>query len=164
MILVTTGTNGPAFDRLLAQLDRVDGEPLVVQHGPSKLRPPGATCFEYVTFPRLVELVREARVVVTHAGVGTILVALMNGKRPLVVPRLQRFGEAVDDHQLELSRRLAEQGLVTLVEDPDDLPAKVAEDRGDVDFRSSTDHGLVADLRGYLDSVTDGRAARRRRG
>ena len=49
------------------------------------------------------ELVREARIVVTHAGVGSILLALTNGKRPFVVPRLRAFGETVDDHQLESS-------------------------------------------------------------
>ena len=51
-------------------------------------------------FDELVEHVRRARVVVSHAGVGSVLTALANGKRPVVVPRLHRFGEAVDDHQL----------------------------------------------------------------
>ncbi len=64
-----------------------------------------------------MELVRAARVVVTHAGVGTIMVALANGKRPVVMPRLSRFAEAVDDHQLGLARRLSEADFVTLVED-----------------------------------------------
>ncbi len=101
MILVTTGTNAPAFDRLLRAVEHFDnGESLVVQHGPSKLRPPGATCVDYLAFDQFVELVREARVVITHAGVGSILITLMNGKRPIVVPRLARFGEHVDDHQV----------------------------------------------------------------
>ena len=152
----------PPFDRLLSELERVDGaEPMVVQHGPSMLRPAGATCFEYVSFPRLVELIREARVVVTHAGVGTILVALKNGKRPLVVPRLVRYGEAVDDHQLDLGRRLAEQGLVVLVEDPTDLPQAVAAAQGEVNGWSPGNHSLVADLHDYLVSVAGKRASSR---
>ncbi len=119
MILVTTGTNAPAFDRLLQEVEAMDiDEAVVVQHGPSALRPAGATCVDYVSFDRFVELVREARIVVTHAGVGSILVTLMNGKRPFVVPRLARFGEHVDDHQLELGRRLSEIGVVELIEDP----------------------------------------------
>jgi UDP-N-acetylglucosamine transferase subunit ALG13 len=157
MILVTTGTNGPPFDRLLSELDGIGkDEDLVVQHGPSAIRPPGATCFEYVSFPRLVELVREARLVVTHAGVGTILVSLMNGKRPLVVPRRERFKEAVDDHQLELSRRLESQGLVVLVEDPADLLRVVGSTRPEVEHWSPGNQPLVADLRDYLRGAAQG--------
>ena len=118
MILVTVGTNEARFDRLLEALAGLpDGKELFVQHGPSPIRPAGATCTDYLAFDELAERVREADAVVTHAGVGSILTALLNGARPIVVPRLQRFGEAVDDHQLHFGRRAAEAGLVTLVED-----------------------------------------------
>ena len=65
--------------------------------------------------------------VVTHAGVGSILVAGANGKRPVVVPRLRRFGEAVDDHQLALAQKLEEIGLVVLVDDPSGLATVLAD-------------------------------------
>ena len=152
MILVTTGTNGPPFDRLLGELDGLEEE-LVVQHGPSVLRPREATCFDYVPYPKLVYLVRNARVVVTHAGVGTILVALMNGKRPIVVPRLERFGEAVDDHQLELARRLDDQGLVTMVEDPRSIRQAIATANGNALEWMPDNHALVRDLRDYLNGI-----------
>lgn len=121
MIFVTTGTNAGAapFDRLLREVAQISRrEHVVVQHGASAIRPPGATCLDYVPFERFEQLVREARAVVTHAGVGSILVSLRNGKRPIVVPRCARFGEHVDDHQLELSRRLGALGIVTVVDDP----------------------------------------------
>ena len=54
------------------------------------------------------------------------MVSLANGKCPVVVPRLKSFGEAVDDHQLQLGRRFAAAGLVTLVEAPDGLAAALA--------------------------------------
>jgi UDP-N-acetylglucosamine transferase subunit ALG13 len=156
MILVTTGTNGVPFDRLLGQLDEIEWhEPLVVQHGPSRLRPAGARCVEYVSFAELVELVREARVVVTHGGVGSILVALMNSKRPVVVPRLARFGEVVDDHQLDLARRMDGADLVTLVEDVTNLGAAVlgtASSAPQTNGHRST--GLVDDLGSYLVGLT----------
>src|SRR5262249_42866892 len=122
MILVSTGTNGESFDRLLGEVAALSlGEEMVVQHGPSKIRPAGARCVDYVTFDEYVGLVRRADCVVTHAGAGSVLVALMNGKRPVVVPRLTRFREAVDDHQLVFARRLATTGAVRLVEDPSRL-------------------------------------------
>jgi UDP-N-acetylglucosamine transferase subunit ALG13 len=159
VILVTTGTNAPAFDRLLREVDSLHlDESVVVQHGPSALRPAEATCIDYVSFDRFLELVREARVVVTHAGVGSILVALMNGKRPVVVPRRADLGEHVDDHQLELSRRLAGLGVVTLVEDTADLKRALERDAAKpLPETANGDGRLVADLAGYLRSVVSGR-------
>jgi UDP-N-acetylglucosamine transferase subunit ALG13 len=118
MIVVTVGTNEAPFDRLLQAFD-VDQptEELLVQHGPSQVRPTGASCVDFLSYDELVDAIRRARVVVMHAGVGSIMTALANGKRPVVVPRLRRFGEAVDDHQVALGRRLQKAGLVTLVED-----------------------------------------------
>ena len=104
MIFVTVGTNEARFDRLLQAFQpSPPDEELLVQHGPSGVRPPGATCVDYLPYDELVATVRRARVVVTHAGVGSIMTALANGKRPIVVPRLRRFDEAVDDHQLQLA-------------------------------------------------------------
>ncbi len=135
MILVAVGASQFPFDRLLCTVDALDGEEeVVVQHGASEVRPTGARCVSFLPFAELKELVCEARVVVTHGGVGSILLALANGKRPYVVPRRRAFGETVDDHQLESSRRFAEAGLVTLVEDPESLAETIAH---------TNDHGAV---------------------
>jgi UDP-N-acetylglucosamine transferase subunit ALG13 len=151
MIFVTVGTNEATFDRLLAALDGIPaGEELLVQHGPSTVRPAGATCVDYLPFDELVEAVRRARVVVTHAGVGSMLSALANGKRPVVVPRLARFGEAVDDHQVPLGRRLGEQGLVMFVEDPADLPGAISAEGTASEATVGMDERLVDDLRSFL--------------
>ena len=132
MILVITGTNGAPFDRLLAQVDRLEGaEPVVVQHGPSEIRPRGAECIAYLPFDDLVDRIRQARVVVTHGGVGTVLLTLMNERKPIVVPRLARFGEAVDDHQLPFARRLEERGSIVCLPDLGRLPETVAAAAGE---------------------------------
>jgi UDP-N-acetylglucosamine transferase subunit ALG13 len=119
MIFVSVGTHEAPFDRLLrAVADLRLDEELVVQHGPSEIRCAGAaTDVDYLSFDQVVELVRRARVVVTHAGVGSVMLALSNGKRPVVMARLRRFDEHVDDHQRELTRKLAEAGLVDPVDD-----------------------------------------------
>ena len=158
MILVTTGTNGAAFDRLLRAVDRLGGdERVVVQHGPSTLRPRNSDCFDYVSFPELVELVQQARVVITHAGVGSILVALMNEKKPIVVPRLPGFHEIVDNHQRDLARKLSSAGLVTLVEDVERIAEAV-----DGASRTNGSNGrrttaLADDLGRYLDDLISAR-------
>ena len=76
-------------------------------------------------FDELNARMREADVVVTHAGVGSVLCARQAGHVPVVVPRLHRFGEHVDDHQLELVAALGKDGHVIGVMDISELPAAV---------------------------------------
>ena len=161
MIFATAGTNEAPFDRLLEALDALPRtEPLVVQHGASAVRPRDAHCVDFLAFEELVEHVRAARVVVTHAGVGSVTVALANGKRPLVVPRLRRFGEAVDDHQVVFARRFADAGLVTLVEDPCDLEQAVANGAGDGAGSVAAGGPLVEELAAYVEARASRRAPR----
>ena len=58
-----------------------------------------------------------------HAGVGSVMISLANGKRPIVMARRHEFGEHVDDHQVELARRMEANGLATFVDDAETLPA-----------------------------------------
>jgi beta-1,4-N-acetylglucosaminyltransferase len=151
MIFVTVGTNEAPFDRLLLTLDEIaTDEEVVVQHGSSSVHPPRATCFESIPYEELTELVCQARAVVSHAGVGSVLTALANGKRPIVVPRLHRFGEAVDDHQLPFARRLEQAGLVTLVEDPGRLAEALGRPSESASIRLEADRRLLDDLRCYV--------------
>jgi UDP-N-acetylglucosamine transferase subunit ALG13 len=163
VILVTVGTNEARFDRLLEAVSTISsGERIVVQHGASGIRPAGAECVDFLPFDALVELVREARAVVTHAGVGSILVALSQGKRPLVVPRRKRFAEAVDDHQVSLAERLARAGLVTLVEDPASQLAEAVTLASSTLEQRARPTALVDELRAYLErACTPVPAARR---
>jgi UDP-N-acetylglucosamine transferase subunit ALG13 len=127
MILVTLGTLHFPFDRLLRALDGLPGdEELVIQTRAPGTGPAGARVVAELPYEELAAEIRRARVVVCHAGVGSVLTALANGKRPVVVPRLARFGEAVDDHQLPFARRLAKAGAVTLAEEVAALPAALA--------------------------------------
>jgi exopolysaccharide biosynthesis glucuronosyltransferase PssE len=153
VIFVTLGTQAYQFDRLLRGLEGVDEE-LVVQGGPSTVRPSGATWFDYLEYAPLLEHIRRARVVVSHAGIGTVMTVVAENKRPVVVPRLYRYGEAVDDHQIPIARRLAEAGLVTLVEDPTQLAASLVE-TPPAPAMLRGEGGIVADLRAYLLEVAE---------
>jgi UDP-N-acetylglucosamine transferase subunit ALG13 len=127
MIFVSVGTHEAPFDRMLRAVYDLDlDEELVVQHGPSGIRHDRAAEAEFLSFDAVVDCIRKARAVVMHAGVGSVMISLANGKRPIVMARQREFGEHVDDHQLELARRLEASGLVTLVEDGDALAAALA--------------------------------------
>ncbi len=163
MIFVTVGTNETPFDRLLLATDRLETtEEIVAQHGSSAVRPARAVCVPFLSFDEMVAHVDRARVVVTHAGVGSILLALSRGHVPVVAPRLHRYGEAVDDHQVPLAHRLAERGLVTVVEDLDGgLAAAVAGERR-VAAGAIGASRLADELRGELAALTaDPRPPRR---
>lgn len=151
MIFATVGTNEARFDRLLEGLDGLGlAEELVVQHGPSPVRPDGARCVEFMPFEEISDCMRQARVVVTHAGVGSVMTALLCGKRPVVVPRLRRHGEAVDDHQLAFGRHLAGAGLAVLVEDPRDIVRALGQTGEAFVERLRPDERLVSELRAYV--------------
>jgi exopolysaccharide biosynthesis glucuronosyltransferase PssE len=160
MIFATIGTTA-RFDRLLSALTHLDAaEELVVQCGDSSVRPAGATCVEFLSYDRLVELIGAASVVVAHAGVGTILTCLANGKRPIIVPRLARFGEAVDDHQVELSARLEQLGIVTVVGDPGELPTAIeSAPRHLTPGRLGAAPELVSSIRSFVESEVAARSA-----
>jgi UDP-N-acetylglucosamine transferase subunit ALG13 len=149
-VLVTVGTSDTPFDRLLNAVERI-GERLTVQHGPSSVRPEGARCFGVLPPEQLDGLIRLSRVVVTHAGIGSVAAALAHGRRPIVVPRLARLGEAVDDHQVSFARRLASAGLATLVENLDDLADVVA--HGDHAATAVGDSNLAAAIGRELDEL-----------
>ncbi|HEU4904911.1 MAG TPA: glycosyltransferase [Solirubrobacterales bacterium] len=125
MIFVTVGTHHQPFERLLGALGGLDAE-LVVQYGPGRPPANAVRAEAFMPFGEMIECLREAETVITHAGVGSILCARREGHTPLVVPRRHDLGEHVDDHQAELTRALVERGSVVAVWDVDDLARTVA--------------------------------------
>lgn len=126
MIFATVGSTQIPFERFVRALESLPGERLLVQHGPVDPPPGAARASAFMQFPEMIESMEAAEVVVCHAGAGSILCALRAGHIPVVVPRLKRYQETVDDHQVEFSRALAAEGKVIAVEDLDQLGAAVA--------------------------------------
>ena len=135
MILVTVGTHGMPFDRLLRSLDApavvaaLDPEPLVVQAGTSRYVCRRARQFPYCPRAELDTLLREADLVISHGGIGTLLPAVRQGKHVIAIPRLAAHGEHNDDHQVEICAELARQGALLTSTDVADLPDLLGRDR-----------------------------------
>jgi UDP-N-acetylglucosamine transferase subunit ALG13 len=154
MILVTTGINGAPFDRLLRVVDDLETtEELVVQRGPSTLALRRARAIGFLPFDELGELVSSASTVITHAGVGSVLLAFMHGKSPIVVPRLPQHGEVVDDHQLLFARHLGAAGLVDLAEDPREIVGLLEHPRRSARIAATELSALGSDLSAYLHAI-----------
>lgn len=125
-VFVTTGTYPLQFNRLLKKLDELKAAPLrnldiIAQVGNSDYRPCRYSYFDYRTQQDIHRLITESRFVISHGGSGSIMDALVRGKRVIAVPRSTRYDEFFDDHQLQLVTKLEEQGLILAVYDIEDL-------------------------------------------
>jgi beta-1,4-N-acetylglucosaminyltransferase len=130
MIFVTVGTQFP-FNRLIRAVDAaVDAgliqEEVFAQTGDGGCKP---RCFAAV--PSLDKesfdaCVRRATGIVSHAGIGSMTLAMAHAKPLLVMPRLKQYGEVVNDHQVAIARRFAEAGYVLLAENEQQFLQKIA--------------------------------------
>ncbi len=132
MILVTVGTHTMPFDRLLRAVDQlhatnmVDTAEVTVQAGTSTYRCRGCRQFAYCTGPEFDALLDQAALVISHGGIGTLLRALRQRRRVIAIPRLRRYGEHHNDHQVEICTELARQRALFTSLDVADLPRLLA--------------------------------------
>lgn len=121
--VVTLGTERYPFPRALETIGRAlpPGAEVLYQHGHTEVPVPDPSYRRWVPLDELLGEIAAADLVVTHAGVGSILAVLRTGKHPVVIPRLAALGEHCDDHQLDLARFLQARGLVTGAEPDSDL-------------------------------------------
>jgi len=129
------------FDRLLRKMDEIAstlGEEVVMQIGHTDFRPQNAKWFDFTTEAGIKGWCKKARVVVTQPAM-SILDAQEQETPVIVVPRLKRYDEVINDHQIDFARELEKQGKVIAVYDVDKLdevlqkpdlkPQKLAKDR-----------------------------------
>ncbi len=166
MIFVTVGTDLP-FDRMVRVIDRWAGETgrrdVFAQIGEGGWVPgniPSAELLDPADFKRRF---REARIIIGHAGMGTILSALHYGKPILVMPKRASLGEQRNEHQLATARRMMGLGKVNVAFDEDELRSRLDSidslvPRGSIGATAS--EGLIRGLRDFIH--TPSRGVRRR--
>jgi UDP-N-acetylglucosamine transferase subunit ALG13 len=157
VIFVTVGTQLP-FDRLIQAVDgwaaAGAGHKVFAQIGPTELRPGNIEARPFISPSECRELIRDADVVVSHAGMGTILSALELGTPVLVMPRLAALGEHRNDHQLATARWFAQERNVSVAFDAEELVQKLDQvERLAVGSRISeyAGDGLIGALRSFID-------------
>jgi UDP-N-acetylglucosamine transferase subunit ALG13 len=127
-VVVFLGTDHHPFARLVRWVDQWAAAhpdvPCFIQHGPAPA-PTHAPGEPYVGVDELRATVAAADVIVGHAGPGTVIDALEAGRVPIIVPRLARFGEVVDDHQIAFGRLMQERERAVLAEDEATLFAAI---------------------------------------
>jgi UDP-N-acetylglucosamine transferase subunit ALG13 len=127
LIFVTVGNANQGFGRLLREVDRLAGEGLFgseevfLQTG----RRPGFTpqhgqYKDFLSSQEFAEKIRQASLIVCHGGC-TVLQVISLGKLPVVMPRMRRYREHINDHQVLFVRALAETGRLIPAYEPADL-------------------------------------------
>ncbi|MBE6160870.1 MAG: hypothetical protein E7158_01440 [Firmicutes bacterium] len=126
MILVTLGTQDKSFDRLLKQIDEdiENGnikDKVIVQAGYTKYESNNMEIFDYVSQEKLNEYIDKCKLMITHAGVGSILNGIEKNKKVIVVPRLAKYKEQHNDHQVEIAEEFSKEGYVIYLKNLKDL-------------------------------------------
>jgi UDP-N-acetylglucosamine transferase subunit ALG13 len=120
---VAVGTHIDPFDRIVEAADEAIHTGLLpapgfAQTGVGTYVPRGLDHRAWLTPDELQVQIEQARYIVCHSGSGLIARCLRAGRKPLVMPRLAELGEHVDDHQLQLVRKLAEMDCVVPLDGP----------------------------------------------
>lgn len=110
MILVTCGTQQQQFTRLFEYVEQLNiDDEVIMQLGHTQFNTRHQS-YDFST--SFEEDIKHADIIITHGGVGTIMNGLLNNKKVIVVPRLSKYNEHVDDHQLEITNKLTNLGYI----------------------------------------------------
>lgn len=120
MIFVTLGSQKFQYNRLLKAVDELEtDEDIFAQIGYSDYKPKNYKYKEFLDRDEFAAWEEKADIVITHGGTGAIIGAVKKGKKVIAVPRLARYGEHVDDHQIQLIGQFKELDLIYACEDMD---------------------------------------------
>ena len=127
MIFVTVGTQLP-FERMVAAVDawvgrQVEKPEALVQVGSGRTDYANVKCVRSLDAAGYARAIADARLMIAHAGTGSILTALDSGIPVIVFPRDNALGEHRDDHQIQTARQMERMGLVTVAWTEAELPA-----------------------------------------
>ncbi len=124
MIFVTVGTQLP-FDRLICAVDEIapylNGERIVAQTNGGKYIAKNIECKKYFSADEFDTIINQSRMIISHAGIGSIISALTNKKPIIIMPRRASLGEHRNEHQLATAKKMDELKFVNVAYDEQQL-------------------------------------------
>lgn len=127
MIFVTVGTHEQQFDRLIRKIDELKAnhiikDDIIIQTGFSTYIPKHCEWQKMFGYQQMIQLVKDARIVITHGGPSSFITSVQAGKIPVVVPRQKKFGEHVNDHQVDFCKTVEQRmGMIIVVDDIEEI-------------------------------------------
>lgn len=131
MIFITLGSQKFQFNRLLKKVDelvqkeKIQGK-VFAQIGHSDYKPQNYEYKEFLDREEFKEMMKSSELVITHGGTGAIITGLKNNKKVIAVPRLSKYGEHVDDHQMQIVEEFGKTNIIEAVYDVDKLEESIA--------------------------------------
>lgn len=158
MIFVTLGSQKFQFNRLLKELDKLIeekkiNEEVFAQIGYSDYKPQHFEFKEFVDRDEFKEIMDKCDIVIAHGGTGAIITAVKKDKKVIAIPRLAKYGEHVDDHQIQLVDEFKELNLIYPVYDEKELGKAIDEIRN-IEFEKyvSNTKTIIDDIESFIES------------
>jgi UDP-N-acetylglucosamine transferase subunit ALG13 len=129
MLFLTVGTQFP-FERLVKEIDRMAEDGLIndkifAQTGVTQYKPINFEWSAFLSQSRFEKVVLESEGIIAHSGIGTIALAMEHQKPILVMPRMKKFNEHVNDHQVETARSFEKAGCILAAYDTEQLRTQI---------------------------------------
>ncbi len=126
MIFVMLGTQNNSFHRLLEEVDKlieknVIQEKVIVQAGYTKYESENMQILKLIPKTEIEEYQKQASLIITHGGAGSIITSLKYGKKVIAVPRKHQYEEHVNDHQQEIVEVFTKKGYIIGIKNVEDL-------------------------------------------
>ena len=159
MIIVLLGTFPTAFKRPLIEIEKLCKkglitEEVIVQSGHTQFDSEYLKMRPFISPDELTELYKQARVVITQAGTGSLIKGMKLKKKIIAIPRLAKYGEVVDDHQEEILHEFTKQNYI--LPWTEDIALEEVLSKID-DFKPSpyvsTKQNIIDHLEGYINSL-----------
>ena len=161
MIFVTIGTHEQQFDRLIKKIDDLKGKNIIkedvfIQLGYSNYIPENCEYKRMISFNEMELYSKDARIVITHGGPGSIMLPFKYNKVPVVVPRQSKYGEHVDDHQMLFAKFLEENNRILAIYEIDDIDNYIIDyEKVSAKIHSSMDSSNTERFTNELEKVID---------
>ncbi len=157
MIFVTLGSQKFQFNRLLKELDRLIEEKKIdeevfAQIGYSDYKPQNFTYKEFIDRDEFKGIMDKCDIVMAHGGTGAIITAVKKDKKVIAIPRLAKYGEHVDNHQIQLVDEFKELNLIYPVYDEKDIEKAISEIRNmKFDKYVSNTDTIIKDIESFIE-------------
>ena len=157
MILVLLGTQKNNFYRLLdaVQKNIENGtikDKVIVQSGHTKYKSADMEIFDLIPMDKMNSLIDTANLIITHGGVGSIVGALKKHKKIIVMARLSKYGEHVNNHQQEIVSIFEEKGFIKSINSAGDLTKVLQEiDTFTPNIYQSNTENIIEIIENFID-------------
>lgn len=161
-IFITLGSQKFQFNRLLKAVDKmcekgiINGKNVFAQTGYSDYVPKNYNYNNFLDRDEFGVEMEKADVVITHGGTGAIIGAVKKGKKVIAVPRLAKYGEHVDNHQLEIVEQFKDLNLICACIDTSTLEEALETVRKTAyrKYESNTKN-IINSIQTYIDEIKE---------